>query len=96
LSKAASEVLHNDSVSLKSNDSSKFMRCLVRQQLILHDALDRLEQRLLQHHPLEAPPVNSNTTANDAMFLGLLCPVEGVRVYGTCGRNFYDTIVHVT
>jgi hypothetical protein len=73
LSKAALEVPHNDSLSLKSNDSSKIMRCSVRQQFILHDAMDRLVQRLLQHHPVEAPPMNPNATANDAMFFWACC-----------------------
>jgi hypothetical protein len=87
LSKTASELPRDGGTSSKAMDSSKTnknnMICSVQQQFILHDALDRLEQRvLLQQPPVE--PVNPNATANDAMFLGLLCPVDDMRVYGTC------------
>lgn len=54
----------------------------LRQQFILHSALDRFEKisgpypgcAWREHHP--------GITGNDAMFVGLLCPVEDLRVYG--------------
>ena len=58
--------------------------CSTRQQFILHSALDRYEQ-------LAGPPPgfgwrkNTNNVTNggpDGMFVGLLCPVEEMRVYG--------------
>mmetsp|Transcript_31219 Transcript_31219/g.93578 ORF Transcript_31219/g.93578 Transcript_31219/m.93578 type:complete len:205 (-) Transcript_31219:245-859(-) len=55
--------------------------CSLRQQLILHSALDRFDE-------LTAPGVRrpntpaAGTPASDAMWLGLLCPVDDLRVYG--------------
>ena len=54
--------------------------CSVRQQFILHAALDRFDQ-------LSGPPPGcawrrQGATGRDAMFAGLLCPVEDLRVYG--------------
>jgi hypothetical protein len=57
------------------------VECSVRQQFILHAALDRLEQ-------LAGPPpgygwrVKSGATGMDGMFVGLLAPMEELRVYG--------------
>jgi hypothetical protein len=51
--------------------------CSVKQQFILHAALDRFEQMIDSGH-WRKPGV----TGTDAMFLGLLCPVEDKRVYG--------------
>lgn len=73
----------NDSKTTKSISNS----CSIRQQFILHDALDRVEQRLLQQPPPSTEPSN----AKDAMFLGLLCPVDDMRVYGTC-LSFHDIL----
>lgn len=53
----------------------------LRLQFILHDALDRFEQ-------LEGPPpgyawrTGSGVSGADAMFVGLLQPVEELLVYG--------------
>ena len=52
----------------------------VRHQFILHAALDRFEQ-------LAGPPPGTawrkqNVSGTDAMFIGLLCPIEEMRVYG--------------
>lgn len=55
----------------------------LRQQFILHSALDRFEKlsgpypgcAWREHYP-------ETTVGNDAMFAGLLCPVEDLRVYG--------------
>jgi hypothetical protein len=54
--------------------------CSIRHQFILHAALDRYEQ-------LAGPSTGlgfrtSGASGNDAMFVGLLCPVEEMRVYG--------------
>ena len=54
--------------------------CGLKQQFILHAALDRFDQ-------LAGPPPgfgwrDSNTSGPDAMFVGCLCPVEENRVYG--------------
>jgi Sedlin, N-terminal conserved region len=62
--------------------TTKAQRSL-RQQFILHAALDRFEKisgpypgcAWREHHP--------GIAGNDAMFVGLLCPVEDLRVYGT-------------
>lgn len=64
-----------------SSSSSPSAECSLRQQFILHAALDRLEQ-------LAGPPpgygwrVKSGATGTDGMFVGLLAPVEELRVYG--------------
>lgn len=54
----------------------------LRQQFILHAALDRFIE-------LAGPPPGyrwrkQGVTGADAMFVGLLCPVEDMRVYGRC------------
>jgi hypothetical protein len=105
-----------------SNNSESFLscnhHCSIRQQFILHDALDRLEQKLLhggygtvQRQPASStqqqqPTVagtsynNSNSTsmpplavvpAHDAMFVGLLCSMEDMRVYGTVAHLLAGT-----
>ena len=70
--------------------------CSLRQQFILHAALDRFEH-LSGPHPgfaWRAPGVSGT----DAMWVGLLCPVEDMRVYGTLsailprGRSFLVTV----
>ena len=54
--------------------------CSLKQQSILHAALDRFM------HLVGPPPGfgwrTPGTTGTDAMFVGLLCPVEDYRVYG--------------
>ena len=55
--------------------------CSIRQQFIIHDALDYMEQWI------ESNSTNQNINslqqnAHDAMFAGLLCPIEDMRVYG--------------
>jgi hypothetical protein len=54
--------------------------CSIQHQFILHSALDRFDQ-------LAGPPPGlawrkTGVSGNDAMFIGLLCPVEEMRVYG--------------
>mmetsp|Transcript_4189 Transcript_4189/g.10921 ORF Transcript_4189/g.10921 Transcript_4189/m.10921 type:complete len:180 (-) Transcript_4189:169-708(-) len=54
--------------------------CSIRNQFLFHGALDRFEQ-------LAGPPPGlqwrrPGTTGSDAMFVGLLCPVEDTRIYG--------------
>ena len=54
--------------------------CSLRQQFLLHSALDRFEQ-------LAGPPPGcawraQGVTGTDAMWVGLLCPVEDMRIYG--------------
>ena len=59
--------------------------CSIRQQFIIHDALDYMEQ-WIERRPVtmpSSPPQN----AHDAMFAGLLCPIEDMRVYGTSNRD---------
>ena len=56
--------------------------CSLRQQFLLHAALDRFEQ-------LAGPPPGCawrapGVTGADAMWVGLLCPVEDMRIYGKC------------
>ena len=59
-------------------------RCSIRQQFILHASLDRFEQ-------LAGPPPGyawrkAGVVGNDAMWVGLLCPVDDLRVYGKEGE----------
>lgn len=53
--------------------------CSLRQQFILHAALDRFEQLAGPHSCGWREP---GVTGNAAMFVGLLCPIEDMRVYG--------------
>ena len=60
--------------------SSKAKGCSLRHQFILHAALDRFEE-------LAGPPPGlgwrePGSSGTDAMWVGLLCPVEEMRVYG--------------
>jgi hypothetical protein len=60
--------------------SARAKECSLRQQFILHAALDRFEE-------LAGPPPGygwrePGSSGNDAMWVGLLCPVEEMRVYG--------------
>jgi len=62
--------------------SSTGSSCSLRQQFLLHAALDRFEQ-------LSGPPPGNawrkpGVMGTDAMFVGLLCPVEDMRIYGEC------------
>lgn len=59
--------------------------CSIRHEFILHAALDRFEE-------LAGPPPGfgwrePGSTGSDAMWVGLLCPVEEMRVYG---MYYYD------
>jgi hypothetical protein len=72
---------HNDNIS-------RCYDCSVRQQFILHDAMDYMEQ-WIQHNrdsPTQQQQVllssSPSQNAHDAMFAGLLCPIEDMRVYG--------------
>lgn len=64
--------------------SSESGECSSRQQFLLHAALDRVEQ-------LAGPPPgigwrkHDTKPGRDAMFVGLLGPVEDVRLYGKSG-----------
>ena len=60
--------------------SAKGKEISLKQQFILHAALDRLEE-------LDGPPPgfawrSQDVTGTDAMWIGLLLPVEEMRVYG--------------
>jgi len=60
--------------------SSKAKNCSLKQQFVLHAALDRFEE-------LAGPPPGfawreSGSTGTNAMWVGLLCPMEDMRVYG--------------
>ena len=53
---------------------------------MVHDALDFMEQwieRHHHHHHSTTPPPPPQPNAHDAMFAGLLCPIEDMKVYGT-------------
>lgn len=63
-----------------TGSSTKQSSCSLRQQFLLHAALDRFEQ-------IAGPPPGNawrapGVTGTDAMFVGLLCPVEDMRIYG--------------
>jgi Sedlin, N-terminal conserved region len=69
-------------------DLSKSVHCSLRQQFILHASLDRFEQ-------LAGPTPgyawrSQGVSGSDAMFVGLLCPIEDLRVYGKCIRLCSD------
>ena len=68
----------SDSTPSKEQQNNK---CSLRQQFVLHAALDRFEQLAGP-----APGCGWRTpgvTGNEAMWVGLLCPAEGdLRVYG--------------
>ena len=51
--------------------------CSVKQQFILHAALDRFDQIVARGQWRK-----QGAAGTDAMFVGLLCPVEDMRVYG--------------
>lgn len=70
----------SSSGGLTDGFSSKAKECSLRQQFILHAALDRFDE-------LSGPPPGfawraPGSTGTDAMWVGLLCPVEEMRVYG--------------
>lgn len=80
---APTENNNESSLSNASSSTNKHPDCSLRQQFILHAALDRFEQ-------LDGPPPgyawrSPGVSGADAMFVGLLCPVEDMRVYGECG-----------
>lgn len=60
--------------------SARAKECSLKQQFILHAALDRFDELLGVggDHSWRDP----NATGADAMWVGLLCPVEDMRVYG--------------
>jgi hypothetical protein len=73
---------NNESSLSNASSLNKHPDCSLRQQFILHAALDRFEQ-------LDGPPPgyawrSPGVSGADAMFVGLLCPVEDMRVYGEC------------
>uniref|UniRef100_A0A7S2DWP0 Trafficking protein particle complex subunit 2-like protein n=1 Tax=Helicotheca tamesis TaxID=374047 RepID=A0A7S2DWP0_9STRA len=53
------------------------VKCSLRHQFIMHAALDRLEE-LTAGNRWRAP----GAAGSDAMWIGMLCPVEELRVYG--------------
>jgi hypothetical protein len=73
------------------DDRSRSFSCSIRQQFILHAALDRLEE-------LAGPPPGYGWRTRpgaDGMFVGLLCPVDELRVYGyvTSTKNKFILVV---
>jgi trafficking protein particle complex subunit 2 len=58
--------------------SSRAKECSLRQQFILHAALDRFDELVGRDLSWRDPGANGA----DAMWVGLLCPVEDMRVYG--------------
>jgi Sedlin, N-terminal conserved region len=62
--------------------TTKTQRSL-RQQFILHAALDRFEKISGPYPGCAWREQHPGIAGNDAMFVGLLCPVEDLRVYGT-------------
>lgn len=70
----------SSSGGLTDGFSSKAKECSLRQQFILHAALDRFDE-------LSGPPPGfawrtPGSTGSDAMWVGLLSTVEEFRVYG--------------
>jgi hypothetical protein len=59
--------------------SARAKECSLKQQFILHAALDRFEELLVGDDVSWRDP---NATGSNAMWVGLLCPVEDMRVYG--------------
>jgi hypothetical protein len=84
------------SSTTKTSLSSSY--CTVRQQFILHDALDIMEQWIesnnynntnqQQQQQILNPLVSAFAAAHDAMFAGLLYPMEDMRIYGMFIVNF--------
>jgi Sedlin, N-terminal conserved region len=69
--------------------TSRQTNCSIRQQFILHAALDKFDE-------LSGPPPGCAWRAQgvagaDAMFVGLLCPMEDLRVYG---KRFFLSAFH--
>jgi hypothetical protein len=62
---------------------SQHEECSVKQQFILHAALDRFDQIIAGGQWRK-----QGVAGTDAMFVGLLCPVEDMRVYGECVMPF--------
>jgi hypothetical protein len=56
------------------------VQCSLRQQFILHAALDRFDQLAGPHQGFAWR--SPGASGSDAMFVGLLCPIEDMRVYG--------------
>ena len=84
--KAEEVVSEEELFGLPPPSTPRHVDCSLRQQFLLHDALDRFEQ-LAGPQPgyaWRAPGVSGT----DAMWVGLLCPVEDLRVYGTCCQAF--------
>mmetsp|Transcript_25022 Transcript_25022/g.38568 ORF Transcript_25022/g.38568 Transcript_25022/m.38568 type:complete len:204 (+) Transcript_25022:318-929(+) len=71
---------HESSGSENNNDIPNNSATCLKQQFILHSALDRFEELAgpLPGYGWRKP----GSTGTDAMWVGLLCPVEDMRVYG--------------
>ena len=67
--------------SLNYKDKSQ-CDCSTRQQFILHDAMDYMEQWIESRNTTTTTPPQQQQNAHDAMFAGLLCPIEDMSVYG--------------
>ncbi|GKZ01437.1 trafficking protein particle complex subunit 2-like protein [Mayamaea pseudoterrestris] len=63
--------------SAADDHQSEAEKCSVKQQFILHAALDRFDQIVSRGQWRK-----QGDAGTDAMFVGLLCPVEDMRVYG--------------
>jgi len=70
----------SSSESPGGEDDSKHSATFLKQQFILHSALDRFEELAgpLPGYGWRKP----GSAGTDAMWVGLLCPVEDMRVYG--------------
>lgn len=72
-----------DPSSPAADAAAAFSSCSLRQEFLLHSALDRFEE-------LAGPPPgygwrNQNQKSGaEGMFMGLLCPVDELRIYGYC------------
>lgn len=73
------------SSTMKNIESEGRLDCSIRQQFIIHDALDYMEQ-WIERRPVTMPS-SPQQNAHDAMFAGLLYPIEDMRVYGTSYRD---------
>jgi hypothetical protein len=92
------------SLSTSSTSSSSSLpptigtpKCSLRQQFILHAALDRFDQVLAGGGQPNGHAWRASNAAvgTDAMWVGLLCPVEDLRIYGTIICLIYFVVVDI-
>jgi hypothetical protein len=70
----------SSSSSSSSGGGGCAVQCSLRQQFILHAACDRFDQLAGPHQGFAWR--SPGASGSDAMFVGLLCPIEDMRVYG--------------